>query len=343
MSDSLSFLPPEFFPRLTNALHAQFPAVDSEEILSLMYWEWARVTVRTQNKKPRPVPDDPEGYLSQKCGQWLSVAVQLQSKSGTNLPEVMALLKREIRRLEKKMAGKNRRLIKDENTCLREQCEYYLLFRQRDPEREWKLAMQRNEDGAWKRLYAESHRHALALLRKKGCPDEETAKSVYQDAVYALLQQLNDPDFFIDQKVSGYLTTLALYTWYKAIRKDGKMVDWQDFYADVPEQEGDDEPLGTDNFLTVDLYLERQIIAEMDLGGNERELLDRTINSHLEKLEPDRYRTVLVERYRNGLDYAQIAAKLNIKANYARGLVFRALNKLREDLGTDFVFNYITT
>lgn len=163
------------------------------------------------------------------------------------------------------------------------------------------------------------------LLKVKGCNDEITREEIWLDANFGLLRNLADPDYWLDTSVKSYLTTLALYSWYKRIRGGNKMAEL------LSSKDGDagEEDQIFDEVLMEDFRREEDRAAyRLDI---------KLVLKALESLTPDLYHNILKAWIFEQLTDKEIAEKFSISNENTRTTKSRALKKLKNQLGDNFL------
>jgi DNA-directed RNA polymerase specialized sigma24 family protein len=259
------------------------------------------------------------------------LAGELSRAFEAGIGEIRNLVAREHRRLQKVLAGKKARNISNPEAYLRRRCTYCMEHRRKDPETAWKEALIAEDSAAWKQLYKVCYHKTIALLRRKSCPEEQ-AHDIWQNAAVALLEQLRDDTrCFIDQKLVNYVNTLALYTWYKEVRKKNKTVSWDTFYADVPHDDVEEYAEG-DHFLTVELYDREEPL----LSENIFERIMTLITNGIRKISNKRHRDILQWLLIDQLSREEVAKRSGHTLKNLRTPICRALQELRVILISEF-------
>lgn len=313
--------PPEFFSKLAKELSERFPNVGEANVLLLLHGGCDLLVPKKKDASVWPTSEE-EALLRQKCIEWIGLGNTLK----TEFPEfflrdILILILREARILKRK------KIEDKENKLLKTRCMTVLDFRRNDPEKDRKAALRRNEETAWKQVYKEYRSSIKGLLRTKGCHDETTQEEILGNATFGLLKNLADPDYWLDTSVKSYLITLALRNWFKRVRDEKKVGELSDFTDDDVGEEGQifDEVLMEDFRREEDkaaLRLDIEVVLEK-----------------LENLKPDSYRDILKARLLDLSEYEEIAKQFKTTEGNVRIITMRALKKLKDQLGNNFLHN----
>lgn len=277
-------------------------------------------------KRADPPPPDVAERVGKTSQDWAGLLAALKMEFGRGEMEILQLIFREARRVEKVLAGGKTLKIGGPLAYMQKNCHRSLTYRQNDPEKDWKEALVQEDRKAWEDFYKQFYQKTIELLEKRGCQNDD-AIDAWQDTVSDLLEQLKDPERFIDQPLGNYTITLALRKWYNHVRKY-KNTSWTDFAVEIPFVE---EEVGLeDAYLTAELYeIEKPDTSWLeDISDEVLQFIKQSIN----KIKNERYRQVLLWIFFEGASREEVAAKIGVTLNTLKTIICRAIEQLREIL-----------
>jgi RNA polymerase sigma factor (sigma-70 family) len=275
-----------------------------------------------------PPPDVAE-RVEKTSRDWAGLLTALRIEFGRGEMQILQLIFREARRVEKVLAGGKTLKMGGPLAYMQKNCHRSLTYRQKDAEKVWKAALAQEDRKAWEDFYKQFYQKTIELLEKRGCQNDD-AIDTWQDAIVDLLEQLKDPERFVDQPLGNYMVTLALRKWYNHIRKY-KNVVWTDFAAEIPYVE--EEAGLEDAYLTAELYeLEKPDTSWLeDISGEVLHYVEQAIH----RIKNERYRQVLLWQISDRLSREEVAEKVGVTLNTLKTLICRAIEQLREILTED--------
>lgn len=178
--------------------------------------------------------------------------------------------------------------------------------KENDPnDEQWKAALYRGDDAAWKRVYEECyHKVRYVLAVSNACPEEDV-RDFFQEA----LMVLHKNPHRITGPIAPWLKQVAVYMWKNVLRKLPKQHELQNYLL----REG----------LIIQQEIRLPEIVDIEKMKNEQ--LKRCL-SQLGEQDQEIIRLFYLE----GLDYEEISAHIGITEDTAKQRKHRALVRLKK-------------
>ena len=163
---------------------------------------------------------------------------------------------------------------------------------------------------AIKRIYEQSYHHCKwAVLKNKGSEDD--ARDVFQEAVFSLINRLQEQDVEI-KNLDAYLYNSCKFIWYGQLRKNGKVSLVESFNDDIEEEDGLQDK-------------------------EEKEKMRSALYQGLNKIGEDCRRLIELTFFEKYSD-SEIAPIFGYQVKFVRTKRYRCIKMLKRIIGKEFSF-----
>lgn len=97
-------------------------------------------------------------------------------------------------------------------------CKRCVDFRKSGLEREWRLALRRGEETAWKRFNIDCYPIVLKLVIESNL-ERENAKDIFQEVLLIMVERFSNKTFYLDAKVTTFVYAIARNKVLKVVAK----------------------------------------------------------------------------------------------------------------------------
>ena len=154
-------------------------------------------------------------------------------------------------------------------------------------------------------VYDSFYNDVCVLLERKGC-DKSTVKDIFQDALIALINNIQTNKFESKASIKTYLTSIAKYKWYNHDKMKKNL---------------------SEDFIPPDLTTVNE--SEFDHFDNEQ--IEKLVSTHFEKLD-EKCQMLLNKNIFQNIKLKEIAVELGYTYEFVRIKKRRCLNNLKSHL-----------